>query len=556
MFLLIYFFTDLKMVRNRIKKTNKVAIPSETMKVAVNKVLEGTQLNVVARQFNIDRMTLKRYCRKKRLNPNEAFKPNYNNRQVFTAEDEKSLSSYLLIASKMNYGLSTRSTRLLAYEFDLKNNKICPSSWIKNKIAGIDWLQGFMKRQPELSLRTPEATSFARSTAFNKHTVREFFQNLKTVRNRYKYNPNCIYNVDETGLTTVQKPVKVLAGRGSKQVGRITSAERGTLVTACCASNAIGNSIPPLFIFPRVKFHDYMIKEGPPGCVGFANPSGWMNSEIFIEWIKHFVKYSNCSQESPVLLLLDSHESHISVKGLELAIQHGITMISFPPHCSHKLQPLDRTVFGPLKSFYNSACDNWMVSNPRPMTIYDIVSIVREPYTKAFSPSNIQTGFRVAGIEPFNSEIFKDDEYLPSSVTDRAAPDTVTITPVNNMESEMIPAHVNHIESEITIVNIETSILNKVSTSVASIISPEVLKPYPKASARKKNVKSRQLKTRILTDTPVRNETRLSKEKKILKQTKNQQKVSTKDKKETKNYLLRNKKQCKPKAASQLDFHK
>ncbi|XP_065654645.1 tigger transposable element-derived protein 4-like [Hydra vulgaris] len=514
------------MVRNRIKKTNKVAIPSETMKVAVNKVLEGTQLNVVARQFNIDRMTLKRYCRKKRLNPNEAFKPNYNNRQVFTAEDEKSLSSYLLIASKMNYGLSTRSTRLLAYEFALKNNKIYPSSWIKNKIAGIDWLQGFMKRQPELSLRTPEATSFARSTAFNKHTVREFFQNLKTVRNRYKYNPNCIYNVDETGLTTVQKPVKVLAGRGSKQVGRITSAERGTLVTACCASNAIGNSIPPLFIFPRVKFHDCMIKEGPPGCVGFANPSGWMNSEIFIEWIKHFVKYSNCSQESPVLLLLDSHESHISVKDLELAIQHGITMISFPPHCSHKLQPLDRTVFGPLKRFYNSACDNWM------------------------------TGFRVAGIEPFNSEIFKDDEYLPSSVTDRAAPDTVTITPVNNMESEMIPAHVNHIESEITIVNIETSILNKVSTSVASIISPEVLKPYPKASARKKNVKSRQLKTRILTDTPVRNEIRLSKEKKILKQTKNQQKVSTKDKEETKNYLLRNKKQCKPKVASQLDFHK
>ena len=261
------------------------------------------------------------------------------------------------------------------------------------------------------------------------------------------------------------------------------------MITACCASNAIGNSIPPLFIFPRVKFHDYMIKEGPPGCVGFANPSGWMNSEIFIEWIKHFVKYSNCSQESPVLLLLDSHESHISVKGLELAIQHGITMISFPPHCSHKLQPLYRTVFGPLKRFYNSACDNWMVSNPRPMTIYDIVSIVREPYTKAFSPSNIQTGFRVAGIEPFNSEIFKDDEYLPSSVTDRAAPDTVTITPVNNMESEMIPAHVNHIESEITIVNIETSILNKVSTSVASIISPEVLKPYPKASARKKMLK-------------------------------------------------------------------
>ena len=151
-----------------------------------------------------------------------------------------------------------------------------------------------------------------------------------------------------------------------------------------------------------------MIKEGPPGCVGFANPSSWMNSDIFIEWIKHFVKYSNCSRESPVLLFLDIHESHISSRALDLAIQHGIKMVSFPPHCSQKLQPLDRTVFGPLKRFYNSAYDNWVITKPRPMTIYDIVSIVQEPYTKAFSPSNIQKGCQVAGIELFNPEIFED----------------------------------------------------------------------------------------------------------------------------------------------------
>ena len=90
----------------------------------------------------------------------------------------------------MNYGLSTKSTSLLAYELALKNNKICPLLWINNKIAAIDWSQSFMKRQSELSLRTPEITRFAQSTAFNKHTAGEFFQNLKTVRNCSKYNPN------------------------------------------------------------------------------------------------------------------------------------------------------------------------------------------------------------------------------------------------------------------------------------------------------------------------------------------------------------------------------
>uniref|UniRef100_A0AAZ1Y0S8 Uncharacterized protein n=1 Tax=Oreochromis aureus TaxID=47969 RepID=A0AAZ1Y0S8_OREAU len=29
-------------------------------------------------------------------------------------------------------------------------------------------------------------------------------------------------------------------------------------------------------------------------------------------------------------------------------------MLSFPPHCSHRLQPLDRSVYGPLKRHINS----------------------------------------------------------------------------------------------------------------------------------------------------------------------------------------------------------
>ncbi|XP_065650907.1 uncharacterized protein LOC136079118 [Hydra vulgaris] len=308
------------MVRSRIRKTDREMIPPETMRAAVNEVLlKNRPNNQVAREFGVDRMTLKRYVKKQRLNPDITFKPRFNTRQVFTEEEEHSISNYLLQASKMNYGLSTKTTRQLAYEVAVANNKVCPDSWIKNKTAGIDWLQSFMKRKPELSLRAPEATSFARATAFNRFTVSELFRNLREVRERHHFGPKSIYNVDETGLTTVQKPVKVIASKGVKQVGSITSAESRTLVTACYAVNAIGNSIPPLFVFPRVKFRDFMIKDGPSGCVGFANPSGWMTSESFVEWLKHFIKHSHCSKESKVLLVLDNHESHLSVAALDLA---------------------------------------------------------------------------------------------------------------------------------------------------------------------------------------------------------------------------------------------
>lgn len=49
-----------------------------------------------------------------------------------------------------------------------------------------------------------------------------------------------IWNLDETGCMTVAKPLKVVVVRGSKQVGQIKSAERGTLVTTLFYINAAG----------------------------------------------------------------------------------------------------------------------------------------------------------------------------------------------------------------------------------------------------------------------------------------------------------------------------
>ncbi|KAJ8335352.1 hypothetical protein SKAU_G00386940 [Synaphobranchus kaupii] len=51
-----------------------------------------------------------------------------------------------------------------------------------------------------------------------------------------------MWNVDETGVTTVHRPDRVVARQGFKQVGSLTSAERATLVTIACAVSAKGNT--------------------------------------------------------------------------------------------------------------------------------------------------------------------------------------------------------------------------------------------------------------------------------------------------------------------------
>lgn len=57
--------------------------------------------------------------------------------------------------------------------------------------------------------------------------------------------------MDETGVATVLRPKKILVQKGAKQVSAITSAERDEMITFAVAVNAQGNTVPPMFIFPR-----------------------------------------------------------------------------------------------------------------------------------------------------------------------------------------------------------------------------------------------------------------------------------------------------------------
>ena len=96
------------------------------------------------------------------------------------------------------------------------------------------------------------------------------------------------------------------------------------------------------------------------------------------------------------------------VEILDYFKENGVTVLSFPPHCSHKLQPLDKSVYGPLKKKINTACDAWMATHKHPMTIHYIPGILSISIPLAITPVNIMTGFRATGVYPFNPEVLTD----------------------------------------------------------------------------------------------------------------------------------------------------
>ncbi|GBO28496.1 hypothetical protein AVEN_122844-1 [Araneus ventricosus] len=275
----------------------------------------------------------------------------------------------------------------------------------------------------------------------------------------------------------------------------MTSSERGSLVTMAFAVNATGNSASPYFIFPRKKYHDHFVRDGPFGCDGDAHPSGWMTESSFLKYMKHFVCYVKCSKENPCLVLIDNHNSHLSFDVLDYCKNHGIKILSFPPHCSHRLQSLDRSVYGPLKKYINSACDDWMTTNKRPMTIYDIPGIVKTALPLAATPFHITAGFRKTGLFPLNKDIFTDADSMPSYITDRPCPHSTTehtIVTARALPPIPLPGPSGMNQTS-----------NK-SLQENECPSPEDVRPFLKAQPRKNLQRKRKRKSAILTDTPVK----------------------------------------------------
>lgn len=387
------------------------------MQQAINAVKEKKMGWLLAsKSYNVPFTTLRR-----RAISLQGSKKGYlgGHKVTFSQELETELVEHIKVLETRFFGLTTIDVRKLAFQIAEAKNILHRFSTDK-KTAGWEWLRGFTKRNPSITLRTPESTSAARARSFNRVQISKYFERLSDTLEQHSFEPADIWNVDESGLSTVpSKNIKIYATKGRKQVGVLSSAERGQHLTVVCCMNAIGTFIPPALIFPRKNMKNELMDHAPPGAIGLTQEKGWMNSEVFLKWLQHFVKFVKPSTEKKVLLLVDGHSSHKSLEVITYAKEHGIVLFCFPPHCTHRVQPLDVSFYAPLRSFYNQELSSWLKNHPgRTVTHFQVAEILNLAYMKAATIKNATSGFSSTGISPFNANIFPDWMFSPADVTD------------------------------------------------------------------------------------------------------------------------------------------
>ncbi|KAJ8303360.1 LOW QUALITY PROTEIN: hypothetical protein KUTeg_019756 [Tegillarca granosa] len=331
---------------------------------------------------------------------------------LFSLEEESQLFDHISTMAEIGYGYTRAETLNLAsdYSVHLGHRE-------RQHPLSLCWLYNFLQRWPDVRIQKPHSLEAVRAKCTSKEIVNRYFEELEKILNKYglKDKPERVFNIDEKGLSTDCKPPNIIAATSYKP--QVVTTGKTKTVTVIGTGNAIGNQVPPYFIFPGQRMVSKLLKRASVGVQGTVSETGWSNTDIFEMYLKeHLIKNLPARDtNNKVVVLYDGHKSHVAMGIIDWARKENIVLFVLPPHTSHILQPLDVSVFGPFEVAWHSACYSHLRdTGGNIITRYDVCKIACSVYTKTLTPSNIQSAFKKSGIYPFDPSIIPDTALAPA----------------------------------------------------------------------------------------------------------------------------------------------
>jgi hypothetical protein len=271
---------------------------------------------------------------------------------------------------------------------------------------GKNWLAKFKSRHPEIRGVWARKIENARHKAVTREAVTSWFEAVTSLVVQYQYPPHRIYNMDESGFAigdsqSSRALVNIREGTSWKVISG-----RQEWVTAIECVNALGTALPPLVIFKALHTNTAWIPTHTPLNWQFSTSnSGWTSDSHGFEWLqRQFDPLTRPEDPSERrLLILDGHSSHITANFIAYCMDNKIDLLVLPPHTSHVLQPLDISIFQPLKRALATETDRLAALDSGRIPRVEWTEAYIRGREKAFTSKNIQTGWKATGLWPLSA---------------------------------------------------------------------------------------------------------------------------------------------------------
>jgi len=116
------------------------------------------------------------------------------------------------------------------------------------------------------------------------------------------------------------------------------------------------------------------------------------------------------------MLICDGFGTHETLEVLEFCFENNIILCRLPSHTSHKLQPCDIAVFGPLKAAYRDEVERLERGGVSVVGKEHFTSLYSPARERALTKKNILQGWAKSGLFPFNPDRVLRDIPKPVAV--------------------------------------------------------------------------------------------------------------------------------------------
>ncbi|CAF1085979.1 unnamed protein product [Brachionus calyciflorus] len=324
----------------------------------------GNSINKTALEFQLDRRVVSRWIKVETKIINTKLQ-----RNRFAVSSEKNNAMYPAMENQLaNWISEKRNLGCCITAHSIKSKAIeCFNELYKNTEEGMyefqcsnGWLNNFLKRK-NFTLRRI-TTSGRELPKDSINIIKSFFTECQKVTNESDFEPEILFNMDETTIYLDFPTNFTYESKGAKRVKATTCGGEKAKISAAFTASAAGDKLPIFILVPRKTD---MPNYTPPDNVLIVYKDGATFDENTICSFtrKVLATHKELKDLPKIKLVLDSASCHQTTKVKDSFLECGIETLFIPPRMTNLLQQADQEPiprFGNSKSPGYAKCIEWL----------------------------------------------------------------------------------------------------------------------------------------------------------------------------------------------------